>query len=136
MTTTKTNYRKIYEKACDIKIPKKYIIHHIDFDRTNNNISNLVMLPNSLHTKYHNILDRIRNIDETKYMYELPKSMRGSSYNHWLLYEKKTLGEKFLSIYNECLDYIMYRDYLLGMIPITHNVQLIINQIGEQNGSI
>ena len=36
-----------------------YHVHHIDFDRTNNDVDNLYVLPNSLHVKFHNSLDNI-----------------------------------------------------------------------------
>lgn len=47
------NYRKLYEKHYGIKIPPEYDIHHIDFNRNNNDIKNLILLPKSLHRKLH-----------------------------------------------------------------------------------
>ena len=47
------NYRRIYEEYYGIKIPEGFIIHHIDSNRDNNNISNLLMLPKTLHSRYH-----------------------------------------------------------------------------------
>ena len=56
------SYRKFYEKKLNIKIPKGYEIHHIDENRKNNQINNLVMLPKELHKKYHNIKEQIQGI--------------------------------------------------------------------------
>ena len=47
------NYRKLYEDKFGIKIPKNYDIHHIDADRNNNEIENLIMLPSKLHRALH-----------------------------------------------------------------------------------
>ena len=48
------NYRKLYEEHHDLKIPKDWDIHHIDADRENNKINNLIMLPSKLHQALHN----------------------------------------------------------------------------------
>lgn len=47
------NYRYKYKKYYDIDFSKDYDIHHIDFDRNNNEINNLILLPKKLHNKYH-----------------------------------------------------------------------------------
>jgi len=47
------SYRKIYEEFYNIKIPNGYEIHHIDFNHSNNDIKNLVMLPKELHKDLH-----------------------------------------------------------------------------------
>lgn len=47
-----TDYRKIFtEQVCFI--PQDWVIHHIDFDRENNNPLNLVAIPKRLHNAYH-----------------------------------------------------------------------------------
>ena len=52
------NYRKKFENFYRIKIPEGYEIHHIDGDRENNRIGNLLMLPKKLHHQYHWWKDR------------------------------------------------------------------------------
>ena len=55
--TKKTfNYRKFYEKETGKKIPKDFDVHHIDFNRENNDIMNLVAMPKKLHQRYHLLL--------------------------------------------------------------------------------
>lgn len=54
------NYRKIYKDHYGIEFSKEYAVHHIDGDRENNDINNLILLPSKLHSKYHfykNIID-------------------------------------------------------------------------------
>lgn len=53
------NYRAKYKRFYNIEFGKEYAIHHIDLDRTNNDISNLLLLPTELHSKYHLILNAI-----------------------------------------------------------------------------
>ena len=47
------NYRQKYKYHYKINFDNKYVIHHIDGDRDNNDIKNLVLLPRDLHSKYH-----------------------------------------------------------------------------------
>lgn len=47
-----SNYRAEYERIYG-KIPEGFVIHHIDGNRNNNDISNLLMIPKKLHAKYH-----------------------------------------------------------------------------------
>lgn len=56
------NYRKLYEKHYGIQIPKGFVIHHIDCDRNNNDISNLIMLPNELHQRFHWYFTQIQSV--------------------------------------------------------------------------
>ncbi len=52
MAKREKSYRKIWIENCG-EIPDGYDIHHIDGDRNNNDISNLLALPSELHRKYH-----------------------------------------------------------------------------------
>ena len=53
------DYRLKYKRYFGIEFGKEYVIHHIDFDRSNNDISNLLLLPKELHSKYHMIINAI-----------------------------------------------------------------------------
>ena len=46
-------YRKKYFEYFGFKFPKKWQIHHIDHDRENDDIGNLIALPDFLHRSYH-----------------------------------------------------------------------------------
>ena len=47
------NYRDKYKRRFGIDFGPDMAVHHIDFDRSNNDISNLILLPSKLHAKYH-----------------------------------------------------------------------------------
>ena len=53
------NYRKIYKKRYGIDFSADYEIHHIDMNRSNNDIENLILLPKELHRKLHNTYNNI-----------------------------------------------------------------------------
>ena len=43
------------------EIPKGYVIHHIDLDKTNNDIENLALMTVSAHSKLHQMLNKLQN---------------------------------------------------------------------------
>ena len=49
------DYRKKYKDYFKIQIGKGYDIHHIDFNHENNDIENLLLLPNDLHQILHKV---------------------------------------------------------------------------------
>lgn len=53
------DYRKYYKEYYGIEFGSEYDVHHIDFNRGNNDISNLILLPKKLHRKYHFYLEAI-----------------------------------------------------------------------------
>lgn len=60
------NYRKFYEKYYNIKIPVNWEIHHIDANRKNNDITNLIMIPKKLHSALHNYVGLLPKKDIEK----------------------------------------------------------------------
>lgn len=119
------NYRKIYEKKCNIKIPKGYEIHHIDFNRENNDIFNLVMLPKKLHSDYHKKLEKYLSI-QYEVKIKLQNSLdRGFMVNEYIKKVDLKIIEEFINVWYECMKYINYRDYLLGVINYnTTNIRI------------
>jgi hypothetical protein len=55
------NYRKYYEKQTNKKIKKDFVIHHLDGNRWDSNINNLVMIEAFIHRNYHKFLLHIYN---------------------------------------------------------------------------
>lgn len=65
-------------------IPQGYEIHHIDFNKNNNDISNLVAIPEWQHKKYHRCVDYIRNISKIHSVIKNnPNSKRVISEKHY-----------------------------------------------------
>lgn len=113
------NYRKLYENKLHIKIPKTYEIHHIDFDRKNNNIMNLVALPKKLHNKYHTLLRRYEGL-RYKVQTKLQSGIEpGIAVNEYIKLNDLKIIEEFIDVWYECQHYVLYRDQLLGILPPT-----------------
>ena len=53
MGRKKFDYRKYYKDYFVIDFDDDMVVHHIDFDRRNNTIDNLLLMPKQLHAKYH-----------------------------------------------------------------------------------
>lgn len=59
----KIDYRQLYKDYYNIEFGREMVVHHIDFDRSNNNINNLLLMPNWLHAKYHMTLSMLTGIN-------------------------------------------------------------------------
>lgn len=117
------DYRKFYEEMCNIKIPEGYEVHHIDFDRDNNRIMNLVLLPKELHNKYHTLLSRYKSLSY-ELVTELQSSIElGSGINEYILKEDLETIKKFIEVWYECMRYVDYRNHLLGIIPYSYGFE-------------
>lgn len=60
---SRVDYRQKYKDYYNIDFGREMVVHHIDFNRGNNDISNLLLLPNNLHAKYHLTLQMLTGID-------------------------------------------------------------------------
>lgn len=68
----KKDYRQLYKKYYGIEFGAQYDIHHIDENRNNNNISNLLLLPHNTHENLHLLLidhDRYSDYDFREFIY-------------------------------------------------------------------
>lgn len=54
-----SNYRQLYKEWYGIEFGRDMAVHHIDYDRTNNEIDNLLLLPMELHIQYHVIMSHL-----------------------------------------------------------------------------
>ena len=72
------DYRKYYEKITGLKIKKGNEVHHIDCNRANNEIMNLISLPKDVHRRLHVVINNYKiatnNIDEFGYFYNKEKT--------------------------------------------------------------
>lgn len=103
------NYRKFYNQALNVNVSSSFDIHHIDFDRKNNAITNLVALPRQLHQDYHTALKGI-DLDH------VPVKLTGNCSMHISdLYN-------YLELYMECNRWVDYRNHYLIGLPNIHNL--------------
>lgn len=72
----KIDYRKIYKNHYNIEFGKEYVVHHIDENRDNNEISNLLLLPLELHSKYHTCKNYFGNVAKNGICFDLTDSGR------------------------------------------------------------
>lgn len=113
------NYKKTYEKYCNIKTPRGYEIHHIDLNRQNNSIENLVMLSRKLHQRYHLLLNSLpSNLVINKKISSIIEGGQGT--NQFLL----DVIKEFVDVKNECDKWCDYKNYLLGLLPNIHNIEV------------
>ncbi len=53
---TRQVHRLVFEKYAERKLTKQEVVHHIDGDKSNNHIFNLMLFPTkSAHAKYHTL---------------------------------------------------------------------------------
>lgn len=95
------NYKKFYEECTWKRIPRWFHVHHIDHNRDNNDIENLVAIPNDLHWKYHNSCsERSQYID-----------ISAPNKNLWF-FQFQWYFIDWQLIYSSSL-WIVYREYLM-----------------------
>ncbi len=68
-------HREFY-KSRHGKIPPKWIVHHIDMVKTNNDIENLIALPERFHTKMHVKMRDCGVVYERSYIESLLKTYK------------------------------------------------------------
>jgi hypothetical protein len=108
----KSDYRKIFMDYYRIpRLSSKYVIHHIDKNRDNNNIENLLLLPMNLHSKYHSVSN-------------LPDINVSRITNSTVLAWKSSLFENLFDTLQECSKWVDYKEYLAGTMPNIHNIIL------------
>ena len=120
----KFNYRKFYEEQTDAKIPEKFVIHHIDHDKNNNKLYNLLALPNGLHLQYHknyvycfNLAEGLNNIfSPLKTIIGQGMDPAGEIENQFQ--DQIREFTKLKDRYRECQYWLLYRQYLLGEVGI------------------
>lgn len=113
------NYRKLYRDTFSLRKQQLegFDIHHIDLNRENNSISNLVALPSELHRQFH------LNLSSVPEVITVTKELRsivdgGNGYGEFSL----NALSRYIEIKNECNKWLDYRNYLLGIMPNIHHL--------------
>jgi len=116
------NYRTKFKKYYGIDFSNDYEIHHIDLDRGNNNIENLMILPRALHHKYHFYLSATKFPTDDKLRRSIDAKICGGLLNK-SGYEFEMLAG-LIDVLRECAPWYDYKLYLDGIIPNVHNIEL------------
>lgn len=103
------NYRKYYKEYYGIDFGSEYSVHHIDFNKENNNINNLILLPAKLHRKYHFILTALGAEDGIIKNFNL--QMDGQMNEPLTEYQRKMLIN-FLDLMNDLKQWQEYKNNL------------------------
>lgn len=115
------DYRKKYKRYYGIDFSKDYVVHHIDFDRSNNDISNLLLMPRKLHAQYHFCLTSMGcETDQTGPKFMVDGRIRSTMHGDWYL----SVLERFGDIMMECAKWYDYKNYLDGYMPNVHGITL------------
>lgn len=111
-------YKKVYQEHCKITIPKNFDIHHLDGNRENNKIENLLMLPQKLHLDYHDLVSKIHVINFNPNINSVNET--GCRVNEMAF----TFASEFMDIYDKCCVWKDYKEFLLGNLPNIHNIEI------------
>lgn len=110
------NYRKFYENKTGVKTEKGFDIHHLDFNKSNNNINNLVRIPSKLHKGYHRTIELYKDAKDLATINELQPNINDLN-NQEYFYNKEFI-QLFLKIQKykiEIKEYIFKRECELKM---------------------
>jgi len=112
------DYRLLYEHLTKKCVPQTFHIHHIDGNRGNNDIRNLVALPKDIHSEYHLCRSEIGAVDQSLILVLKSSLENGSAFNSFIL--DKYI--KFVDCWGRCQKYLDYRNYLLGDFPFNEKL--------------
>ncbi len=110
------NFRKLYCDALNVELPTEFEVHHIDMNRENNVIQNLVAIPVKLHRHYHNC--QLMSFPESERLIPImPPQSATSLGNDFFKLVLAPAFYEFEKIYYEIQKWIEYRDHLIFGFP-------------------
>lgn len=105
---TLKNYRLKYKRYYNIDFGRDFEIHHIDLNRENNDISNLLLLPKKLHAQYHLVLNVLSVCpDKPKADGFIDVRLSNETISHY----EFVMFEKLPSIISECQKWMEFKRY-------------------------
>ena len=108
------SFHKFIYESVNGPVPEGYTIHHIDFDKNNNDISNLIALPKKQHKKFHDCVNYIRGLSGRNIKIKIEGSKNDEKYME--LYKKGFRAIKL--IINQDKEYILMRDHIGNQFQI------------------
>ena len=115
------DYRKKFKRYYGIDFSSRYSVHHIDFDRSNNDITNLMVLPRELHSRYHFCVSAMRSTsDGNGSNFTIDAKIQPMNRQGWYI----SILDNFSSVMMECSIWADYKLYLDGYMPNVHDIKL------------
>ena len=108
-----TDYRKFYCQQVGKQYDSnKFDIHHINMNRKDNRIENLVALPKKLHRQYH----FYKRVKDSTSEYDLDYIGGTEEELYMDYFREKTLDayQKFFAVIHECTKWVEERNELLN----------------------
>ncbi len=102
------NYRTKYKRYYNIDFDNNFVIHHLDFDRNNNEISNLLLLPKELHQRYHFYLQHMDNMNWKSGTLKINTRIDKRRFDYFA--DETLIG--FLETLRECGKWLAYKERL------------------------
>ena len=104
-----SNYRTKWKQYFGA-IPKGYVIHHIDGERDNNRMNNLVCIDRKIHSKYHR---------EHNHILFVSSHLKESNLHSRMFYLEEL--EKHISKYKSIMCHIMECKYRRDSLVVANN---------------
>lgn len=108
------DYRTFYEQKTKRKLPSGWDVHHIDFNRENNEIENLLAIPKHIHILYHKI-----HRQEACCFHVHTLDLKPTYQNIDLGFYRMHLDsvKKIAAVLDSMFIYCQYKEFLLGNYP-------------------
>jgi hypothetical protein len=100
------NYRRYYKDYFGIEFGPDMAIHHIDFDRSNNDIENLLLMPKELHAKYHMSISQLGGAHSG--MIDPDMRISGNTYRTSAL-------RRLADVFDEVMDWLQIKNTMMRM---------------------
>jgi len=104
-----TKYRRKYELYLGVFLPPTIHVHHLDHNRNNNEVENLVAIPAILHKQYHFWQGQYANYAAYSNL-KMPSKARQEKFNYYKLMDG-SWKENFTGTqreFNKCCDNVCY----------------------------
>lgn len=98
------DYRKKYKRHYGVEFGKEFVVHHIDGDRSNNDIENLMLMPRDIHSEYHMAKSQVENMGSV-----ILDTKLGSRYDQMRSMELFYI-ERFLSVLEKTDEWVYRKE--------------------------
>lgn len=112
-------YRSYIKRYYNIEFGSEYAVHHIDFNHDNNDIQNLMVMPKSLHNKYHMIVNQCGGINVNGVNSIMLNAEFGEHTTHTI-----QVLTTLIETLKECEKWYNYKLYLDGLASNLYGIDL------------